>query len=239
MRLSFPPPIEDTDNLLVPVICMYEVFKKVNTVADEARSLQIIAQMKQGRVMDVTEEIALKASLISLKHKLPMADSLILSTAQALDAILWTQDEHFKHLQNVNFKEARTKSSGYVAKRAAPDLSRSARASHVRRNAALTSFAALASERHYTKETLVIHIHMAYCVYERMKRNMTRTNVVLDDALVEKCQRVTGIQTRRSVIDHALRELLRHGNQKKILTLKGKVTWDGDLRSWRAGRGLR
>ena len=80
---------------------------------------------------------------------------------------------------------------------------------------------------------------MAYYVYERMKRNMTRTNVVLDDALVEKCQRVTGIQTRRSVIDHALRELLRHGNQKKILTLKGKVTWDGDLRSWRAGRGLR
>ena len=107
----FSPPIEDTDNLLVPVICMYEVFKKVNIVADEARSLQIIAQMKQGRVIDVTEEIALKASLISLKHKLPMADSLIFSTAHALDAILWTQDEHFKHLQNVNFKEARTKPS--------------------------------------------------------------------------------------------------------------------------------
>ena len=80
---------------------------------------------------------------------------------------------------------------------------------------------------------------MTYYVYERMMRNMTRTNVVLDDELVEKCQRVTGIQTRRSVIDHALRELLRHGNQKKILTLKGKVKWDGDLRSWRAGRGLR
>jgi len=107
----FSPPIEDTDNLLVPVICMYEVFKKVNTVADEARALQIIAQMKQGRVIDVTEEIALKASLISLKHKLPMADSLILSTAHAHEAILWTQDEHFKHLRNVNFKEARRPST--------------------------------------------------------------------------------------------------------------------------------
>jgi len=105
----FSPPIEDTDNLLVPVICLYEVFKKINAVADEARALQIIAQMKQGRVVDVTEEIALKASLISLKHKLPMADSLILSTAHALAAILWTQDEHFKHLQNVKFKEARPK----------------------------------------------------------------------------------------------------------------------------------
>ena len=107
----FSSPIEDTDNLLVPVICMYEVFKKVNTVADEARSLQVIAQMKQGRVIDVTEEIALKASLISLKHKLPMADSLILSTAQAHKAILWTQDEQFKTLHNVNFKEAPTKPS--------------------------------------------------------------------------------------------------------------------------------
>ena len=67
---------------------------------------------------------------------------------------------------------------------------------------------------------------------------MTRTNVVLDDTLVEKCQRVTGIKTRRSVIDHALRELLRHGNQKKILELKGKVEWHGDLQSMRAGRGV-
>jgi len=68
---------------------------------------------------------------------------------------------------------------------------------------------------------------------------MTRTNVVLDDTLVEQCQHVTGIRTRRSVIDHALRELLRHGNQKKILELKGKVSWQGDLPSWRAGRGLK
>lgn len=67
---------------------------------------------------------------------------------------------------------------------------------------------------------------------------MTRTNVVLDDVLVERCQRITGIPTRRSVIDYALRELLRHGNQKKILALKGRVAWDGDLASWRAGRGL-
>ena len=68
---------------------------------------------------------------------------------------------------------------------------------------------------------------------------MTRTNVVLDDELVEACKRVTGIQTRRSVIDHALRELLRRGNQKKILALKGNVSWEGDLAAWREGRGSR
>ncbi|MEI6564687.1 MAG: type II toxin-antitoxin system VapB family antitoxin [bacterium] len=66
---------------------------------------------------------------------------------------------------------------------------------------------------------------------------MTRTNIVLDETLVQKCQKLTGIPTQRSVIDYALRELLRHGRQKKVLDLKGAVSWDGDLPSWRAGRG--
>ena len=104
----FSSAIEATDKLLVPTICLYEVFKKVNVVADEARALQIIGQMKQGRVVDITEEIALRAALISIKHRLPMADSLILSTAYAHRAVLWTQDEHFKGFENVRFKEART-----------------------------------------------------------------------------------------------------------------------------------
>ena len=105
----FSAPIEDTDNLLVPVICLYEVFKKVNAVADEAKALQTIAQMKQGRVLDLTEDVALRASLVSLKHKLPMADSLIFATAGAQKALLWTQDEHFRGLPDVKYKDARTK----------------------------------------------------------------------------------------------------------------------------------
>jgi len=58
---------------------------------------------------------------------------------------------------------------------------------------------------------------------------MGRTNVVLDDDLVAKCQGATGILTRRALIDHALRELLRHESQSKILELKGKIHWEGDL----------
>ena len=75
-------------------------------------------------------------------------------------------------------------------------------------------------------------------MYGRVVSDMTRTNVVLDDELIGECQRATGIPTRRAVIDHALRELLRRGNQKKILALKGKVAWDGDLAAWRAERGV-
>jgi Arc/MetJ family transcription regulator len=65
---------------------------------------------------------------------------------------------------------------------------------------------------------------------------MGRTNVVLDDKLVEKCQKATGIKTRRALIDHALHELLRRERQKKILELKGAVQWEGDLKAWRKGR---
>lgn len=101
----FSKAIEDTEHLLVPVICLYEVFKKVNIVADEARALQVIAQMKQGYVVDLTEDVALRASLISIRYKLPMADSLIYATAMARDALLWTQDEHFEDLPSVRYKE--------------------------------------------------------------------------------------------------------------------------------------
>ena len=65
---------------------------------------------------------------------------------------------------------------------------------------------------------------------------MARTNVVLDDDLVAQCQAVTGILTRRSLIDHALQELLRHEQQKTVLELKGRIAWQGDLSAWRKGR---
>ena len=112
----FAPLIEDVDSLLVPVICLYEVFKKVNAVADEQKALQAIGQMKQGRVIEITEAIALRAALISLRHHLPMADSLILSTAWSEQATLWTQDEHFAGLPGVEYKTARTKASSIRGK---------------------------------------------------------------------------------------------------------------------------
>ena len=65
---------------------------------------------------------------------------------------------------------------------------------------------------------------------------MGRTNVVLDEDLISKCLEITGIKTRRALIDHALRELLRHKRQKRILELKGKIDWEGDLDSWRSAR---
>ena len=60
-----------------------------------------------------------------------------------------------------------------------------------------------------------------------------QTTVILDDKLVAQCLKATGFKTRRALIDHALQELLRHERQKKILSLKGAVSWEGDLDEWR------
>ena len=103
----FAEPIENTSILIVSVVCLYEVFKKVNQVADEAQALQAIAQMKQGKMIELNEEIALKAAMISLRYRLPMADSFIYATGQIENATIWTQDADFRELPGVKYKEAR------------------------------------------------------------------------------------------------------------------------------------
>jgi Arc/MetJ family transcription regulator len=65
---------------------------------------------------------------------------------------------------------------------------------------------------------------------------MKRTNVMLDEVLVGKGMRLTGIDTKKHLIDYALRELIRRKEQKRILRLKGKISWEGDLDEMRAKR---
>jgi len=96
-------PLEETDSLLVPTVCLYEVFKTVIRQRGEAPALQTVAVMRQGRVVDLTERIALMAAELSLLEKLPMADSIILATARLHDARIWTQDADFEGLENVTF----------------------------------------------------------------------------------------------------------------------------------------
>ena len=101
----FAPAIEDTKNLLVPVICIYEVFKKILLQSGVSAAQTHISDMKLGNIIEIDESLALSAAKISFDLKLPMADSLILATARANDAILWTQDEHFKGLDGVKYVE--------------------------------------------------------------------------------------------------------------------------------------
>ena len=101
----FAPAIEDTKNLLVPVICIYEVFKRIRQQSGINEAQQHIGDMKLGKIIELDESLALSAAKLSGDLKLPMADSLILATARANSAILWTQDEHFKDLDGVKYIE--------------------------------------------------------------------------------------------------------------------------------------
>lgn len=103
----FAPAIEDTDHLLVPVICVYEVFKRVMQQRGVAVARTHISDMHQGQIIDVDVSLAMSAATLSAELKLAMADSIILATARAYQAILWTQDEHFKGLDGVRYIEKR------------------------------------------------------------------------------------------------------------------------------------
>lgn len=58
---------------------------------------------------------------------------------------------------------------------------------------------------------------------------MKRTNIELDENLLEEGKKATGIKTSKALIDFALKELIRTHKQKRILELKGKIEWAGNL----------
>ena len=60
-----------------------------------------------------------------------------------------------------------------------------------------------------------------------------RTNIVLDTRLIHTGLKMTGLKTRRELVDFALRELIRHQQQKQLLDLKGRIQWEGDLEAMR------
>ena len=103
----FAKPIENTEALIVPTLSLYEVYKRVLQQRGESDALQIVAVMQQGQLVDLDGPLALQAARLSRAHGLPLADSVMLATARAFDAVLWTQDADFKDLPGVQFRAAR------------------------------------------------------------------------------------------------------------------------------------
>ncbi len=95
----YAPAIEDSLNLVVPIITIYEVFKKVFRERGESDALQVASSMQSGTVVDLDLTILLDAARLAL----PLADSIIYATAIRHSATLWTQDDHFENLQSVRY----------------------------------------------------------------------------------------------------------------------------------------
>ena len=100
---AFAAAIEDHANLIVPSICILEVFKVVSRQRGEGEALQAVALMSQSELVDLDAELAISAALLGNENKLPLADSVVYATARRYDATLWTQDEDFDGLPGVKF----------------------------------------------------------------------------------------------------------------------------------------
>ncbi|MBI5753974.1 type II toxin-antitoxin system VapC family toxin [Candidatus Peregrinibacteria bacterium] len=100
---NFSKIIENTKDLIVPTITIYEVFKKVLQKKDRKKATETIAYMKQGKIVDLNLNLSLEAVKLNMKYNLPMTDSIILATAKQYNATVWTQDADFKGIPGVKY----------------------------------------------------------------------------------------------------------------------------------------
>jgi predicted nucleic acid-binding protein len=101
----FAPIVKSTDSLVVPTVCMYEVFKRLLAQRGEEDALQATGIMSLGNIAELTRDIAVNAAYISSEFKIAMADSIILATAGAYGATVWTQDADFDGIGGVKYIE--------------------------------------------------------------------------------------------------------------------------------------
>jgi len=102
----FADAVEETEALVVPTLSLYEVFKRILQQRSEDEALAAITVMLQARVTNLTATLAISAARLSGKSGLPQADSVMLATARAHDAVLWTQDADFEGMAGVRYQPA-------------------------------------------------------------------------------------------------------------------------------------
>ena len=101
-RATFVEVIEDGE-LVVPAITIFEVCKRVRLTQLIADADRVESHMRRFTVVELTADRASAAAALSVKHKLPMADSIIYAAALEFGATVWTQDADFKGLTQVKF----------------------------------------------------------------------------------------------------------------------------------------
>jgi len=97
----FLPVLEAEHALVIPAICILEVFKWILREHSEAQAIQAAAVMQHGLVVDLDTPLAMAAAQLSHTLRLPMADSIILVTARCYQARLYTMDTDFQGFSDV------------------------------------------------------------------------------------------------------------------------------------------
>ncbi len=89
--------------VITPTIIMYEVYKHSKRLRGEAGAIDAVAAMQKTRVVALNDELALIAADLSIEHKLPMADAIVLATAQMYEAEVVTSDSDFDGVPGVTY----------------------------------------------------------------------------------------------------------------------------------------
>jgi len=97
------PIIKDTRSLLVPSVCLYEVYKKLSKEKSELYAFEVVSYMRNGRVVGLDAGLSVAAANVSREHRLSMADSIIYATALQTASTLWTSDKHFQGIHGVRY----------------------------------------------------------------------------------------------------------------------------------------
>lgn len=100
---DFARPIQDVRNLVVPTVCLHDVYRRMFRQEGEVAALGVVAAMMEGRLVDLNAELAILAARLGLEHRLPLADSIIYATARSRAATVWTMDADFEGLEGVRY----------------------------------------------------------------------------------------------------------------------------------------
>lgn len=99
----FTPPLLKTAELIVPAVVVTEVTRKVLRERGDAAALQVRALLEQGTIVELDRDLAWLSARLGVRHRLPLADSMVYATARAFGATVWTQDEDFDRLPGVRY----------------------------------------------------------------------------------------------------------------------------------------
>ena len=98
---NFAPYLSNIENLVVPTLVQFELYKWTMRERDEATALSVIGLTEACRVQVLDTRIALLAAELATQHALAMADAIIYATARAAGGMLYTSDAHFSELPDV------------------------------------------------------------------------------------------------------------------------------------------
>ena len=100
---EYRPYLEENDELLIPAIVLYEVYKILKRGVGEEKALLAVGYMKNAQVIPLDASLALRAADIALQHKLAMADAIVFATALTHECLLITSDSDLQGLNGVKY----------------------------------------------------------------------------------------------------------------------------------------